>query len=391
MSETGAEDSPPERLLSVDDARPSEEGGPTARSGFRYQDEIAVGFLIEMLGEPSLIKVHCETHDDIVLVRSVEGSSTRIAEFVQVKANEPDKLWSMADLCKKDRPGLSVFETSLRRDDNHSERSHFRIVTLRPVVSELKVLTFPLDSPSRQSDRERIPALQSQLESRFPNCLSPKGNGSAYWLENCYWDQRPNEDTVRRLNLLALIKLGSKECRPLLPEHAEVLLDELRQRARTAGDAKWEPNPGVKIITREDLREWWERRTDELSSGSVSPSGSRLKQKMKDAGLPDELIQLALNMRLDYAANARTPRYMEEDEMERLQRQAKSELLSLRSQFTAGLLALDSPGFHALCVTRMDAVGAEGNSVGAADRTAFLKGCMYDITDRCMHRFSESA
>ena len=85
---------------SVDDVKPTEEGGPTTRSCFSYQDEIAVGFLVEMLEDSSLLKVHCETHDDVLLVRATDGSDMRVAEFVQVKANEPDKLWSVADLCK---------------------------------------------------------------------------------------------------------------------------------------------------------------------------------------------------------------------------------------------------------------------------------------------------
>jgi hypothetical protein len=64
---------------SVDHAKPTEEGGPTARTGFNYQDEIAVGFLVDMLETPALIKVHCETHDDILLVWTTNGSSVRIA------------------------------------------------------------------------------------------------------------------------------------------------------------------------------------------------------------------------------------------------------------------------------------------------------------------------
>lgn len=110
-----AESDPAERrapLPSVDDARPSEEGGAIARAGFNYQDEIAVGFLIEMLETPSILKVHCETHDDVLLVRVQNGSGVRIAEFVQVKASEPDKLWSVADLCA--RPGVGSVHLSLR-------------------------------------------------------------------------------------------------------------------------------------------------------------------------------------------------------------------------------------------------------------------------------------
>ena len=82
---------------SIDDFIPNEQGGPNARTGFSYQDEVAVGLLLEMLTDPSLIKVHCETHDDLVAKRT--SSTGDLAEYVQVKASETDKLWSVADLC----------------------------------------------------------------------------------------------------------------------------------------------------------------------------------------------------------------------------------------------------------------------------------------------------
>jgi hypothetical protein len=130
---------------SVDEVKPAEEGGPEARKGFNYQDEIAVAFLIDMLETPSLLKVHCETHDDILLVHAQDGLEIRIAEFVQVKAGEPNKLWSVADLCqrKKSKVNTSIFERSLGRDQ-HQEESRFRLVTLRPVVSELENPDFSL-------------------------------------------------------------------------------------------------------------------------------------------------------------------------------------------------------------------------------------------------------
>jgi hypothetical protein len=61
---------------SVDNVKPVDEGGPVARTGFNYQDEIAVGFLVEMLETPTLLKVHCETHDDILLVHA-SGETAR--------------------------------------------------------------------------------------------------------------------------------------------------------------------------------------------------------------------------------------------------------------------------------------------------------------------------
>ena len=376
-------------LPSVDDVKPGEEGGPIARSGFNYQDEIAAGFLIEMLEDPSFLKMHCETHDDVVLVRTVDGSAMgRRAEFVQVKANEPDKLWSISDLGagKKTKTGAPIFEVSLGRD-KHSEESRFRIVTLRPVVSNLKILTFSYGAPGREAAGHRFKTLKSELDRRFPDVKSRKRNGTAYWIENCYWDVRHSWPNVRDANLLRIMRLSSKEERPLLPELAEVLVEELRARAKEAGDAKWEPDRDKKIITRRTLRVWWERRAAELIGGAVPPSGRNLRTKMVKAGLPDEVIGLAVDMRREYARVARTSHYMEPEEVVRLQSRVKSEVMSLRARFVSGQSGLDGVGFHALCVERMDTVNGE-RSAGSQDRSAFLKGCMYDIADRCLLRFS---
>jgi hypothetical protein len=371
---------------SIDDAKPGEEGGPVARSGFNYQDEIAVGFLIEMLENQSLLKVHCETHDDVVLVRTADCPEMHFAEFVQVKASELDKLWSIADLCqRKGTPSTSIFEISLGRD-KHKEVSSFRLVTLRPVVSALTPLTYPCGSPGRESDAEKMNSLRCELEERFPALVSPKGNGASYWLENCHWDQRHSEDAVRMDNLVSLLHLSEKEGRSLLLEPAGVLLDELRARAKAAGDAKWEPDRDKKIILRQTLRAWWEQRICELTE-SATISGSKLTTKMMDAGLPDELIKLAIDMRRDYAAASRTSRYLEPKEAERLQSRVKSEVMSLRARFAAGQLDLDGTEFHSLCLDRMDAVNADRGSA-VENRSAFLKGCLYDIADRCLLRFA---
>ncbi len=377
-------------LPSVDDVRPVEQGGPVARSGFSYQDEIAVGFLIEMLENPSLLKVHCETHDDVVLVREAHGGATRLAEFVQVKAAEPDKLWSLADLCAREngRAGTSIVETSFSHD-KHREASRFRLVTLRPVVRELKILTFPFGAPGREVDGKRFEALRDQLEERLPGHVSPKGNGLAYWLQNCYWDERHSEAAVRNDNLLRLLRLAVGESVQLLPGQVEVLLDELRAQAKVAGEAKWEPDRDKKIITRLALRGWWEARAREFAEGAAAPSGSKLRRKMAEAKLPDELIRLAVELRRDYAAMSRSAPYMEPEERERLQCRVKAEAASLRARFVAGQLGLDAVGFHALCLDRMDAVNA-ARRAGSEDRSAYLKGCMYDIVDRCLLRFERS-
>jgi hypothetical protein len=377
-----------EAFLSVDDAMPDEEGGPIARGGFNYQDEIAVGFLIEMLESPSLLKVHCETHDDVLLVYAETDSDIRTAEYVQGKASETDSLWSMAGLCarKNEKAGTSIFERSIARD-KHCEQSRFRLVTLRPVVSALKMLTLPLNGPGREPNGKQFQALHSELNKRFPELKTPKGNGTAYWLRNCLWDQRDSEAAVRKANLVRLMRLSIEEVRRLLLEHADMLVDELCDWARAAGDAKWKPDRDKKIITHGALRDWWERRIGELMEDATATAGGKLLEKMAEAGLPSELVGLAADLRRDYAAAARTTRYLEPEEGRHLQSRVKSEVISLRARLVAGELDVDGAGFHALCLKRMDAISTQ-QAAGSEDRSAFLKGCMYDIADRCLLRFA---
>src|SRR5215216_4352735 len=82
---------------SIDDHHPDEEGGPTARAGLSYQDEVVVSLFLDMVADESILRIHCETHDDVVVKRLMNGKE--VVEYVQVKSNEPDKLWSVADMC----------------------------------------------------------------------------------------------------------------------------------------------------------------------------------------------------------------------------------------------------------------------------------------------------
>jgi hypothetical protein len=154
-------------------------------------------------------------------------------------------------------------------------------------------MTFPCGAPGREADNVRFKALQSALDERFPRLKSPKGNGSAYWLENCFGDQRHSQEAVCKDNLIRVMRLSAREGQPLLPEPAEVLVEELRFLAKAAGSAKWEPDRDKKIIAREALRGWWDRRTREQTEGVAAPGGGKLRAKMMEAALPEELVELA--------------------------------------------------------------------------------------------------
>jgi hypothetical protein len=375
---------------SIDDAQPAEEGGPIARGGFSYQDEIAVGFFLEMIEDANLVKAHCDTHDDLVLVRVAGSGAERIAEYVQVKAEEPDQLWTIATLCEKKKSlGSSLFERSLARD-RHVETARFRIVTLRPPAKALEPLTYPADSEFRGLGYEAMKDLYEELGRRFPKTQSPKGNDSAYWLTHCRWEQRYDLQTVTKDNQRRLFALGSKAGCVLLIEQITTLLEELRAIAKTAGDLKWVPNRAGKIITREFMLRWWSGKLCEIVEGTAQKSGAKLADKLMAAGISADIIDLAVELRRDYAVLIRSPHYMESDETRALQGRVKSDVLTLRTRLMSGALKLDGAQFHARCVEQMNAINAD-RPAGISEQSAFLKGCLYDIADRCLLRFEPPA
>ena len=171
-----------------------------------YQDEIAVSFLLDMMDDQSIIKVHCETHDDILIVRATDDADQNCAEYVQVKATEPNQLWTVATLCQRNdgKAGTSILERSLAHDA-HQEQARFRILTLRQVSTDLKILTNPVGSVGREPGCEGLKALKEEIDKKHPDLVSPKGNDCTFWLDCCYWDERHDEEAIRNRNRLRVI------------------------------------------------------------------------------------------------------------------------------------------------------------------------------------------
>ena len=386
-------------LPSVDEAKPSEEGGPNARIGFSYQDEITVGLVLDMLANPMVLKLHCESHDDVVRVSQEaepDAEPVTVAEYIQIKGGEEEQLYTVAKLCGRDasgkgkdragKPGTSLFETSLLRD-RHREVSRFRIITNLGVKNELEVLTFARSGVGREPGAERLTALKKDILARRPDATSLKKNGVDYWCDHCLWEVRSSQKSARDANLRAILELARQVGWTILYEQAEVLLSELRAWVKTASEARWEPDRDKKIIHRAAVVDWWNARRQELVDGASERGGGKLTDKLEDIGAEDTQIEMARDLRRRYGAEVRTPRYMEDEQIDRLQTLVSSEMATLRSAFLAGEIDPSGQGFHSLCLKRLDDLKTTETAKGL-DVGAFLKGCMYDITDRCLHRFS---
>src|SRR5437764_2305275 len=103
------------QFLSIHEIPLPTTGGIPARKGFDLQDHVAASYCIQMISETRIKEVWNEAHDDVTLIWQT-GTEEEV-EFIQVKSNELDQLWSIALLCQRDssaktKEGTSIFDRS---------------------------------------------------------------------------------------------------------------------------------------------------------------------------------------------------------------------------------------------------------------------------------------
>jgi len=377
-------------LGSIHDLPPPDEGGPIARSGFFFQDHVAAKFCLQMLLDPKLKSVRCETHDDVVLIWDAEGED--LVEFVQVKGEEDDQLWTIAKLCQreksasnKDGAGTSILERSLARDAC-SESTCFRLITVRDTHSELKILKLPRDHEGRSESAEPFQAVSKGVEAKIDGFKSAKENDFSYWLTRALWEVAETI-ALADANRLLLEQVLAKESLDLFPENRDRLYEELLMKVMSAARQRWQTGKAEKVISRESLRSWLR----DAAQPYPGLTGSRvLGKKLHDAGLPNE-FEDANALRMHFRQQLLTPTYLDIQHRDLIAEEVRATLHSLRSQLFLRRRDVDGPQFHAECIQALERISERLPAHVQCPPKAFLLGCMYEITTRCQHRFIKPA
>jgi hypothetical protein len=374
---------------SIHDSPPLETGGTNARHGFGVQDHVAAGFCLEMLRDNNLRQVWCENQDDVTLIW--ETSSNEEVEFVQVKALELDQLWSIAQLCSRDRKGgneiigTSYLERSLAYD-RHIEKIRFRFVTTRPVNAELKSLTCKLNSSARKMAEAKLANLINSFGEKIGDFKSPNGNGYGFWARNTYWSEIHSSKSIENDNILKLSMLIQGKGEILFEDQIKELYKRLLAKVYEAGKVRWSENPEGKKILKDDLDKWFQNKLSETVYPTVLGGGKSLNKKMKAAGLPSDIIMTAKEARFYYRKETLSPKYMQSKDIYFVEGEVEAMLLGLRSQLDAGKINNSGVKFHALCLGKLNELKTSQKHISSLS-LFFLYGCMYNITDRCLHRF----
>ena len=379
--------------LSIHDLKPLENGGVISRGGFVYQDHVAVSYLLKMIYDESLEEVWCETHDDITLLW--RGDKGQEVEFVQVKNLDLDSLWSVAKLCEREKTnvnadgvGSSLLEKSFAHD-RCSEPCRFRIVTSLPPKTPLKVLTLPLDSPIRTTGDEKFDNLATSVMKKFDSLTSPNGHDVNYWLKNTQW-QVESEKEIKISNKAQLMKIISDKGIHLTGDIVETkIYPQLLTLAQDAATNSWEENNKAKKIKREEFLDWINNIVRNEQYPLSGGAGEKLEEKMTKVNIARDYILTAQEERRKFRKERLDPQYLEITDLEMIEGEVLSELKNLRLRLDNGEFTEGLP-FLKTCRDKLAEMQIT-LQVKSKPPMYYLDGCMYDITDRCAHRYHREA
>ena len=240
------------KIESTQNLESTELGGIYARQGFTFQDHVAAGYCLEMLDNENLLEVWCEVLDDITLIW--EQDRDNIYEFVQVKSNQLNQLWSIAKLCDKE---TEILQKSLA-NDCIKEQVNFRIVTSRPPNDELSVLGDHLANNRPVKISERLQSLIESIQEKLPDIKSPNGHGVDFWVARAAWDAKHNLESLLNSNLNLLHRLIENRMQLPLFDRSNDVYQSLLQIVRAAAEALPDQLDQKKILSA-DLSQWFEQ------------------------------------------------------------------------------------------------------------------------------------
>ncbi len=375
-------------MKSIYELVPIDLSGRYARSGFDYQDHIGAGFCLDMLLRDDLHEIWFETHDDITLIWN-DGTETQV-EFVQVKSNNLTSRWSVPQITHRDNgAGSSLLEKSLHQY-RCKERSTFRIVTSYDVHNDLKVLKKTRHTRTEPSDFSDLEKLIAKIQHQFGgDVITPEtGKGIGFWVNNCLWEKRPDDVTqLENHNKLLSENIFKSRRISIVPEHRDELYMKLLFLVKEASSTNLNSFPGCYKISRTSLDDWFDKTIALLSN--YGKTDNPLRDKMQDAGLPEPMVRTAEDLHWAYRSSRLDPDYYGgPTAFRRLEDEVMSLLPKLQSEQYGQSTTFDSVKFHKFCLEEVYKVVFKDRLREFDLPESVVAGYFYQVTNRCLMRFT---
>lgn len=377
---------------SIHELPPLESGGTTARSGFAYQDHVAVSFCVEMLADRRIDSVWCEVHDDLTIIWNEQG--VQEVEFVQVKAERRDALWSTAVLCrrnKKDKtevPGSSILERSMAQA-RCQEPHRFRLITAADIHPQLRVLTHPRGAPQRHRDHPDVRAILEKITEVLQGLQLDGPGGLRFWLESVLWEVRGPEDAVRNAATVRLTGYLHDFFDMSAPDHVREVYDFLLRAVDRAASARVPPPYDAKKLRSQPLLSELKAKIAALKRPYTAAGGNPLRRALTQMGMPEVEIEHILQEHADHQAAVRRQEYLSIKGSQDAFNEIAAVLHRLRLQYKPD--ANESPKDRYLrCIKALEELHAS-LPADARPPLTYFRGTMYELVKRGLHTFEREA
>ena len=372
---------------SIHDLEPLESGGTTARVGFAYQDHIAADFCVEMIMQTNgtLAAVWCEVLDDITLVWKEAGQEH--IEFVQVKSDQGDTLWTLHQLCDREKGavGSSILEKSLKHARCH-EPHRFRLVTSDRTKKDLHLLTLPRDAPDRQHGQAAMDKLAASIIAQLPGADSDGPRGIQFWLRSMLWDVRGTQQDVQNATTRRLGRYLYEVFTVSAPDHIEAIYDlVLRTVWKAANERVPRPFTEKKVLFDQLVSEV-RSKVNDLLRPHAAAGGPPLRQALGRIGLPDMDIQNIMFRQSAFRAEQRRSAYLNLKDLDQIAKAVEDTLHDLRLQYAAGKFQDTPLQFHERCRKELEALHG-GMAPETRPPLSHLVCTMYELVNRKVHSF----
>jgi hypothetical protein len=229
--------------------------------------------------------------------------------------------------------------------------------------------------------------LVTNVMTRVGDFTSPNGNDCSFWLVRTSWDVYQSIAALENEGLLLLEKIVEDLGFILAQDQRRELYSMLLNTVTVAAAARWERDPETKKIHHDPLATRLSEAATRVRSPGRAYASSPLAEKMVSAGLPGDVIEAAQEQHRRYRLEVLTSRYAPFRDRERIESEIEARLFRLKNDLDAGLLKDNGLQFHSRCLTELDLIRSEMPE-GAALPRLLIYGMMYDVTNRCLHRFT---
>jgi len=369
---------------SIFNSYPDEQGGRIARRGFNYQDHVGAKLCLELLEHPEFSEIWFECIDDIIAIRIVNGEV--LVEMIQVKTDNPVHRWTLSYLSQREKKkkGTSIIEKSLFRA-KYREKTHFRIVVNHEIVKDLEKLTTPLQNYSVRKQCSEIDKIVTKGEENLGNVNSPTGVTLRDWFYTLHLDK--HEDTIFALTSCNIYSFGKilllKKHRLAIDQCEEIYQSLLAYVKRSSEGLICMGDDNYKI-RKGQLEDWLEIK---IKNFDVGLGSEKMVKIMQDAGMPEDIIEGAKSLREYYVSERLGYGYTGGADFNRIEAYVIAALQKEKAKLDSGEILENGIEFHSRCLSVLDTIVRSEDWGGNKPSIALLQGCMYNLTNRGVHRF----